>query len=138
MIENHISELLSTSAAVKALVGGEEDSSKSRVYYMQAVQNGDMPCIVINKISGVRSHVLTGPDGLANPRFQIDSIAKTYTEAKRLADAVRQTLDGYRGTLKETAVHGCSLDNERDIFENAIQPPLYRIVMDFMVWHSES
>jgi len=61
--------------------------------------------------------------------------AKTYTEAKTLADAIREALDGYSGTAAGTKIGSCLIESERDDYQNEID--VHRVIQDYFTWHVE-
>ena len=127
MIEVAIRSILITDDTVKALT--------TRVYPVALPQSPQYPLILYTKITGMRDHHLRGPSGHAHPRFQIEAWSKTYTEAKTLADAIREALDGYSGTASSTKIGSCLIESERDIYESAIE--VSRVVSDWFIWHEE-
>ena len=127
MIEAAIRSILIADDTVKALT--------TRVYPVALPQSPQYPLILYTKITGMRDHHLQGPSGHAHPRFQIEAWAKTYTEAKTLADAIREALDGYSGTAAGTKIGSCLIESEQDIYESEVEA--FRVIMDFFVWHEE-
>jgi hypothetical protein len=75
------------------------------------------PCIVLSRISGTRVHHMLGASGLAYGRFQFSILAATYSAAATLADALRNALDGYKGTPAGTGVkiESILIDQEADL-----------------------
>ena len=127
MIEAAIRSILIADDTVKALT--------TRVYPVALPQSPTYPLILYTKITGMRDHHLQGPSGHAHPRFQIEAWAKTYTEAKTLADAIREALDGYSGTAAGTKIGSCLIESEQDIYESEIE--VYRVTSDWFIWHEE-
>lgn len=134
MSELAVYTILKDAAAVSALVG-------SRIYPLKAPAKVVKPYVTYQRISGNRWRSFDGPTGTAQPRIQVDAYATTYAAAKGLADAIRRTLDGYAGSVATTSgpvrIGGISLMTDRDLFEDDIDPALYRVSMDFMVTHGE-
>lgn len=90
------------------------------------------------KVSGARIHSLSGPSGLAHPRFQFDIYsdgADGYKKCKDVAKQLRKALDGFRGVVDGINIQSCLLVNEEDPYEE--EPELYRVSMDFMIMHIE-
>jgi hypothetical protein len=127
MIEQAIRYILVNDATVKAIT--------THCWPVMIPQDATYPLILYTRISGERDHVLQGPSGMAHPRFQLDAFAETYTGAKALANAIREALDGYRGTAAGTRIGSCLIDSERDIYESEIE--IYRISQDYMIWCDE-
>lgn len=128
MIEEDLAAFLLAGAAVAALV-------ENRLYPLTIEQKAELPALTYQRISGPRVRSLKGPSKLAHPRFQIDCWGSTYGSAKTVAQAVRQRLDGYRGLMGSTSVGEVILESDTDDFEP--DTGLYRVSMDFIIWHKE-
>jgi len=127
MIEAAIRSILINDDTVKDIT--------TRCYPVTIPQSPTYPLILYTKITGTRDHHLQGPSGHAHPRFQIEAWSKTYTEAKTLADAIREALDGYSGTAAGTKIGSCLIESEQDIYESEIE--VYRVTSDWFIWHEE-
>ena len=127
MIESAIRSILITDDTVKAIT--------TRCYPVTIPQSPTYPLILYTKITGMRDHTLRGASGHAHPRFQIEAWAETYTEAKTLADAIRNALDDYSGTVLGTVIGSCLIDSEQDVYESEIE--VYRVLQDYFIWHEE-
>jgi len=108
----------------------------TRIYPVKLPQSPDMPAITYSRVSGPRIQTIAGPSGLAYPRVQVDSWASTYTGIKTLADAVRQALDGYSGTIASIRIGGIMMDGELDLYEPGVEE--YRVTQDYIVWYDET
>lgn len=128
MIDNDLITFLKAGSAVATLVA-------ARIYPLTMPQGGEYPAVTTQRIDGPRVRSLSGPSNLAHPRFQIDCWATTYASVKAAAQAVRQRLDGYRGLMGTTTVGGVSLESDTDDFEP--DTGLYRVSLDFIIWHKE-
>lgn len=130
MIEQRVQYKLRHTAAIAAIVS-------NRIYPVQLPQEFTLPAITYQLISNQRIHAIDGPIGVAIPRVQIDCYADTYSEVKTLADKVRITFDGFRGSIAtETDIGGIYLESEQDIY--SADTEIYRVSMDFMIPHGES
>lgn len=131
MEEALIARLLATTG-VSALVG-------SRVYPGSVPQGATMPAVVVNVISGGPLYADDGEVGLDNTRVQIDCWATTYSSAKTVARAVRDSLSAFVGTVSGVTFPYILLDVTRDLREPGANQSeyRYRTNMDFIVW-SES
>jgi len=127
MIESALRSILINDATVKAIT--------TRAYPVTIPQSPVYPLILYTKITGMRDHHLRGPSGHAHPRLQVESWSKTYSEAKYLAVAIREALDGYSGTASGVVIGSILIDSERDAYESEIK--IYRTIMDFFIWHEE-
>ncbi len=85
-IEQAVRERLLDIPALTALVG-------ARVYQMILPQDGVLPAVRVQRISGMQEQQLRGPDGLIKSRVQVDayaapgSSASWYSAVTAIADA---------------------------------------------------
>lgn len=128
-IEEDLRTFLVADPAITALVVG-------RIYPLKLPQDPTLPAIAYMRVSGFRGRVQDGPAGYARPTFQIDCWADSYLEAKNVADAVRQRLQAYKGTMGTTEVQSVRFLGDRDDFERDVEN--FRILMDFEIWHLET
>ena len=124
MIEAALKSLLVTNAGVS-----------SRVYPVRLPQNAIFPAVTYQRVGGNRISSLSGPSGLAHPRFQTDVWAETYAESKTIAASIRTALDGYSGTVDTLRIGGSILVSEWERYEP--DAALYRVSMDFNIFHDE-
>lgn len=129
---------LTHSVAVEAQTAG-------RVYRGVARPKAKMPRIVFTQISGVPARHLSAVSGLKQTLFQIECWGSTADEADELADAVRDALDQYQGTLGngKNTVSGATvfISGPRDDFS----PPTdggrvtkFRALLEATIWYSET
>lgn len=132
-----IEELLRARLIADATVGGLVGQ---RVYPVVAPAKATLPAITYQRISGMRVQSHDGPTGLARPRFQFACMAKTYSGAKTLANAVRRCLDGYGGTTDGVRAFVILLQMEMDVYsyEDDEAASSFTVLVDFVVWHSET
>jgi len=119
-------------------------------------QDADFPHLTYFQVDGVREGTLSGPDGRAHPRFQIDCCSLDQLEATTLATAVRNAtggaqgspvgsnfakLHGFKGTMGGVTVQQAEIVDERDIYdepEDASDVGVARVVLDLVLVHEES
>ena len=98
---------------------------------------GSFPAIVLTKVSPGRDWTMDGPDGLDEPRVQIDCWSRRKDEAAGLARSVLAELEQER-TVGTTLFHPASLESERyaadDLDGGGVA---YRVQQDFMFYHQE-
>jgi len=94
--------------AVAALAG-------TRMHARMLPQSPTLPAIVYARVDTRRLHDMDGPDALPRARMQLTSWATTPAGAYDLAAAVRQRLDGYKGTWGTLAISSCLCVGERDL-----------------------
>jgi hypothetical protein len=86
-----------------------------RIYPLAIPQDVAMPAVAYQKVSGSRISAHDGPSGWAEARVQFTCTAAEYAEARAIADAIRVSLDGFRGVLhNEVRVDRCGVENEVD------------------------
>lgn len=119
-LEPKIVTLLSGNAGVSALVS-------TRIYPLILPQDSALPAITYQRVSGGHINSTTGFSDQENPRIQIDSMATTYAGAKTLAAAVFSAMES-------ATTYKAILIGDIDIYED--EPEIYRVSMDFSVWHS--
>lgn len=130
-IETEIRARLVADSTVSGLVS-------ARIYPLVLPQSPTYPAITYHRVSGVRLHHLGGVSGRAVPRISFSMWAQTYTGCQALAAAVRQSLDGFNGTLT-TIKALIEIENEFDLFEDeASENGVFRIVQDYFCSHLET
>ncbi len=129
---------LTGNAGVAALVA-------DRVYPDVAPSSADLPRLTYQRISTGRHPHLAGASGLVSPRFQVICWASSRASAGVVADAVREALDGFSGTLGS----GGNTVNARGVFLDGqgadYAPPteggeigVYSERLEFIIWHRET
>jgi len=108
----------------------------ARIYPHRLPQMPTFPAITYSRVSGARVDILKGISGLAKPTFQFDLWTESYNTVKSLADAVRESLNGYQGTLDGETAYRVKILNEVDNFEEELG--VYRVIQDFEVFHRET
>ncbi len=130
--------MLQTSA-VTAIIGTPQSrpDGKAGVWCVQMPEEADLPGIVLSTISGEGNPSLDGADPLHYARVQISCFAMTFAQAKALARAVRNALEGWAGTLPDgTQVGDAILVSEPDGFEEG--PFSFHCPVDFEFQYSEA
>lgn len=129
---------LKNSVAVSAHSGDD-------VYRGVASRKADGKYIVFHQISGVPARHLTAVSGLKQTMFQIDCWGETEEDADDLADAVRDALDQYQGTLG----HGANTATRATVFidgpRDDFSPPKtgervkqFRALLEATIWYDET
>jgi hypothetical protein len=77
----------------------------------------------------------TGPAGYAMSRFQLSCYAATVAGVKALAEQVRQTWDGYRGTVGGVRIDAAMVANRLAGRADAVD--MEREIIDVLIWHAE-
>lgn len=129
MIEEEINARLRGSAELVAALGGT-----AKVYPVKAKQGVAEPWVVYSKIDGIPVQSLAGSNALRSGRFQIDSYAKEYGQAKGIARLVERALgSGWQSaSLGQVSV---LLDSDGDLYE--ADTARHRVRQDFALWWDE-
>jgi len=130
-IETVLYSILTADVGVSSLIA-------TRLYPMIIPQGINMPAMTYQKISGQWQINMAGPHNMSRERFQFNCWAKTYSETRALAEAVREILNGYDSTVNTIKVHLITLENEFDEIresDDVRQARRYGRIMDFMVWY---
>lgn len=120
-IEEALYAYLSSYANLTAIVG-------TRIYPLILPQSPILPAITYSKVSGPRVNSKDGASGLAYPRFQFSCWAKSYGQAKQVAEQIRLALDTFPSGR-------AFIENEQDIYEP--DTGIHHIPIDFIIWHTE-
>ncbi len=100
----------------------------TRIYPGALPQGVTYPAIRYQRIDTLRIYSKAGYEGDSKPRLQIDCWSPNYLEAKQLAKAVRVAMERY--SYAECV-------DEQDGYEPAPDPSVYRVTLDFSIWHEE-
>jgi hypothetical protein len=119
---------LSTYAGLIAL-------TSTRIYPLIMPQNPTLPAVTYQRIDGPRESAFSAEMGLAHPRIQVDSWAKTYAGAKAVATQVRTALQRWSSEAVDPVVLDCLLESDGDEYEPDAN--IYRVRQDWIVWHRE-
>jgi len=139
LVEEALRAQLATKAGVTSLIA-------TRIYPGAIPPKPALPAIRYTKVSGPREQALDGPAGLAYPRLQLDCLARTKAAAARLAEAVRNALDGEMQTWwggEETGVwiEYVELEDEGEVYDDATdtdEAQLFGHRLDLIIAHREA
>jgi hypothetical protein len=109
----------------------------TRVFPGSRPQASALPAVVFNVVSGAPVYTDDGEAGIAENRVQIDCWGETYTAAKQLAGAVKESLSAFVGEVAGVTFQNVLLITERDRRESGSNAPeyLFRTMLEFTVWH---
>jgi len=108
---------------------------ESRISWGSRPRMDCLPAVCLHLISGVRQYHLGGSSDLVQSRVQADCWAQTYAAATQVSRAVIAELSGLRDAAMR--VQGAFVADERDLPDEgtAADEILYRVSLDFMIWH---
>lgn len=145
MLSDGLRSLLMQTPAVTAIIGTPSDraakkpgppAAGSGVWWVEMPEGSMLPGLVLSQIAGAGIPTMDGPDALHSARIQVSCYGTTYSDAKQLARAVRNALEGFAGNLPDgTQVGQTILASEMDAFEDA--PFSFHCPIDFEFWYSE-
>lgn len=136
-----VSQLLSVAAGVTALVPAV------RITPSRVPQASDMPSIVVEMVSGTDIPPITAAAGglLVKSRIQVTVLAKTYTEVKRIHEAIRAAVLFQSGAFSFVAPNPVVAVRVIGITRDLIGPDfrddqlgLYLQSVDYQVIHDEA
>lgn len=115
----------------------------TRVFAQIAKKSASLPYITFNTITERHEHHLAGAAGLAEATIQIDVWSATLAKRDSTANAVRNALDGFTGSMGSELlkVRNCVLQNRANFMEpegKGREKPIFRASMDFSIWHVEA
>lgn len=129
--EQVIRNALVTNTVASSFVG-------TRIYPVLAPATATLPFAVYRRSSIRREQTLAGPSGLPIVNMEFQIYASTYESARQSADAFRQVLDGYAGSLNNVEVQNAALEQESDDFvqlAGADLPPVYSVTQNYaLAW----
>lgn len=102
-----------------------------RVYPVELPQETAYPAIRFIRVSGAPESSLRGPNALVRARYQIDVFAEDYSGAQTLAAAVK-------AAMPLTSILLIEMDTRESPTDTWTGRRLYRVMMDFHIWHAES
>ena len=127
---------LAANGAVAALV---VSGGTTHIYPVKLPQDIKRDAISYQEISGQGDHHNEGASGLVQVRMQISCWSKTPAGASALFRAVKESIDGYRGSMgagaEEVDVQGVFIDSWRELFDDGAN--LFGKVADYFIWYAE-
>ncbi len=107
----------------------------SRLYPQRLPQSSAYPAAVYQQVSEVGDMAHDGPLDLFKAVYQFDCYGGSLKQAKTLALALRQQLNGYKGTVGGVTIEVVFFVNMVDDFGDALD--VYRVSVDFRFMYKE-
>lgn len=117
------------------------DLVSTRIFGNALPQDTELPAIVTTLISAEHDHHLSSASGIVTARFQIDCLADDYLQAADVAEALRQVLQAYRGSMGDRTVKSTILDVERSFYhapEDGTDTGIHRKMGEYLVKFTET
>lgn len=133
-MELDLQTCLLSQPALAGLVG-------NRIHPRMSPQGTELPRITYRVVTNQPVHSQTGRSGLERYRVQIDCWAKTFSEMVKVAKAIKNAIDGTKGTWGATEFSGIFVENEIDIPERSEHgegAETFHRAIEFLVWASSS
>jgi hypothetical protein len=125
---------LSGFAGLSALVS-------SRVYPLEPPQNPTAPYVTYQRVDEQVLMGMTQDHGMTAPMVQVDCWGETYASARSVAAQVRSALKRWSDAATNPVVLDSFLRSSRDMGRdgevNDAEPRLFRMSLDFEIWHRE-
>lgn len=126
---------LRANATITALV------ETQRIKEQWIAQGETHPTITLNVTDHQHGHHIGGSGGYAEPLLEIHVWTRTSSDKDTLAEAIRQSLQGFSGTLTTIVVRGITLELDQEFYESSrvsAQDGFYHRVMQFKVFCIET
>jgi hypothetical protein len=137
-IKSAIRIYLTGQAGITALVG----SSPVRIYPIKLPQkNPKLPALTYRRLSGQHGHNIGGSSGTAIPTFRFDCWGATYEDADKLAEAMRQVMQGFGGEMDDTDVRTVVLADDFDDYEppeDGSDDGFFHVTLDYAIRYTET
>lgn len=139
IIEEGLYLFINQNEAIQAVL-----PTNSGVFMGFVPENAQYPNVMFEKVSSVHDSTLDGPSGYVVRRYQFtcsgrdlpNVLSSGYVSAQKLADVIRQQMDGLTGTLPDgTPLFNMILDNELDSYDADAE--VYHAVADYFVHYQE-
>lgn len=133
-LEGALTAYLQADAGVSAIVG-------NRISPYSGAEKFARPKLTYWRIDTQRQFTNQGPTYTPRTRIQFDAWADDYLTCKQILIAIRQALDGYRGTMNGITIQGIHALDERDTPLTNVDPgkdkPIQRSTQDYYVDYVE-
>ena len=127
-MEDKLRTFLKNEPSVAAVLG-------DRIYPRRLQQKATLPALTYQRIDTPRTPVHGEKSIFPRPRMQLRIWAKTSKTAWQAADAVRITLDGFRGQMGALTVTRCVIVNEME--DDDPETGLVSVVQDYQITYQD-
>lgn len=137
-VAKFLTAFMESQADVAALIA-------DRFYPIHAVQTDTRPYVTYQTITGGSMHTLGGPEGVEFETVQLNIVADTDVQAKRIARLIAGTkgdvrLNCFRGVKGGVVVKGCWLEDQRNMpgpITHAQGRAPAEVQQDYRIWVDE-
>lgn len=124
-VEEALRTALAADGTLAAITG-------ARIYPVVAPQGTAAAYVTYERVAGNPHHDHGGSGNLRWARISYMCHSATYSQAKAMATAIRNVLDGYRGTLSGVSIGSILSEEDADIGLDD-QTRMQLVAVDFMV-----
>lgn len=129
MIEQALFEILTGHPGLSALVS-------NRVYPLILPEDPELPAITYQRITTTRGYTVDGPDGAANPTFQITIWNPALLAANQVAGQVRAAVHAaWRTVVADVSIGSITVSDDRNAYDQ--NGKVVGIEFDVTIWHRE-
>lgn len=117
------------------------DLVSTRIYPSTFPEGVIFPAVRYTIVSQFRQQLVGGASGMVESSVQFDVYASTHISANQIAEALREVLQGFSGSMGSEYVWSVQMSTGREMYEaaaDASDEGLYRVIMDFAVMFEES
>jgi len=119
---------------------GITDIVETRIYYGIAPTNADVPYLTYMRISDDQIHHTGAASAFTRCQYQFSCWAFKELTSDNIANAVRNALDGFNGTLGSTRTR-IQMTDQVDLYDSpddGSQAGLWHIAVTFDIWHQRA
>jgi hypothetical protein len=120
---------------------GVTTHTSTRIYDGHVPQGDSYPAVTVKMIDGGHAHDIDGSAGFATPTVQIDVWSRNKVTNCTVAEAIRQVMQGFKGTMGSSTVTGVSLIGDIDLDgppNIGTEVPIHQKALDYWIRHTES
>ena len=128
-LETGLYTALTADSTLSALVG-------TRIYPEVMPQGVTYPAVSYQRVSTVRTNLLSGVDDFTEVRIAIDCWDDSYSGVKAVADAVKGAIDGVT-VLGAQAIQHCFMDSMIDVSQIDGDREDRHVSMSFLIYLNE-
>lgn len=133
-IEASLFSKLSGDARITSIVG-------QKISPHVAKRDSELPYITFQRLDSEGVQHMLRPSALVEELFQFDCYSDSSVQVDAMAEALRDIMDGLRGTIGTDEVRRITLQDRRDFVtpENqGAEEYVFRASMDFSIWYVRS
>ena len=117
--------ILTANTAITDVVG-------DRIYPEIAPQTAALPLVIYSLISVDTKDSKTSYHDLGVYSVQVSIFGKQWDEVQDLKEAIRTSVERYRGTINDVGIHNAYFSNEQNVYVAAEE--IHQTVQDYDIW----